>query len=67
MADEKRVIFAGYVCEVVDHCNCAGGGEWPHEPQCGLEPLHLVEERPADDPPDEIVCNGRDCGGFPHG
>jgi len=46
---ESRVIFAGYVCEVVDRCTCAGGGEWPHEAHCGLEPLHLVDELPADD------------------
>ncbi len=24
------------------------------------------EQRPDDDPPDEIVCDGRDCGGRPH-
>jgi hypothetical protein len=46
MADGKRVIFAGYVCEVVDRCTCAGGGEWPHEPHCGLEPLHLATDLP---------------------
>lgn len=25
------------------------------------------EQRPDDDPPPEIVCHGRDCGGYPHG
>ena len=30
------------------------------------EGLPLPEQRPDDDPADEITCNGRNCGGYPH-
>ena len=42
MSTPERVTFAGYLCEVVDYCTCAGGGEWPHEPHCGLKPLERI-------------------------
>jgi hypothetical protein len=32
------VYFRGIRCRPVDSCTCAGGGDWPHEPHCGLEP-----------------------------
>lgn len=28
--------------EVVDSCTCSGGGEFPHEPHCGIEPIDLT-------------------------
>jgi len=30
-------------------------------------PVNLAEQRPEDDPPDPVICDGRDCGGVPHG
>lgn len=62
----RTEIFAGHVCEVVDYCTCDGGGEFPHRPECGLEPLYLVDERPEDDPAPVPTCVGRNCGGQPH-
>jgi hypothetical protein len=48
-------------------CTCGipqyGPGQ-EHHPEC---PRWVRESRPADDPADEIVCNGRNCGGHPHG
>lgn len=43
----------------------------PHTEYCTLAPGEvwdgvLPEVRPADDPPDPITCNGRNCGGRPH-
>lgn len=35
-------ICAGYLCERVEDCTCAGGtpeSSYLHEPQCGLEPI----------------------------
>jgi hypothetical protein len=30
-------------------------------------PVNLAEQRPEDDPPDPVICDGRNCGGVPHG
>lgn len=43
----------------------------PHTEYCTLDPERvwadvLPEVRPADDPPDPITCDGRNCGGRPH-
>jgi hypothetical protein len=35
---EGVVYFRGIRSVRVVGCTCAGGGEWPHEPHCGLEP-----------------------------
>jgi len=32
-----------------------------------IPPRWALEQRPEDDPPDPIVCDGRNCGGVPHG
>jgi hypothetical protein len=32
---------------------------------CGLD--QPPEQRPEDDPPDPVICDGRNCGGVPHG
>lgn len=48
-------------CQLVDHASqlthleLYGPIEGPH-----------YEQRPADDPADEITCDGRNCGGYPH-
>jgi hypothetical protein len=31
--------FGDSVAAPIDQCNCAGGGEWPHEPGCGQEQI----------------------------
>lgn len=36
-ADERWTTYRGMICAEVDSCTCAGGGEWPHEPGCGLD------------------------------
>jgi len=40
--------------------NCAL--QWGKDCDCEDQ----AEQRPDDDPPDPIVCDGRDCGGVPH-
>jgi hypothetical protein len=41
--------------------------QWSDWCNCGDEPVRLAEQRPEDDPPDPVICDGRNCGGVPHG
>lgn len=36
---EKFAIMHGWLVVEVDGCTCDGGGEFPHRPECGYEPV----------------------------
>lgn len=50
-------------CQLVDHASQLPHAElYPNQ----LQEIHRELIRPDDDPADEITCDGRNCGGYPH-
>lgn len=46
-ASERFVIVGDMLCEDVGHHTCGAGGEFGHEPYCGLEPLIPLDQLDA--------------------
>jgi hypothetical protein len=40
----RFAVFSGHLVTTTASCTCAGGGEWPHEEYCGLEPVASLAE-----------------------
>lgn len=45
---DRWVAHGGWVTVESNRCTCGGGGEWPHEKHCGLDPVADVGPRPAE-------------------
>lgn len=43
-AATRLVVHAGHLCVVLDRHTRGAGGELPHEPGCGLDPIATVAE-----------------------
>lgn len=46
-ASERLFTDGGYLVEDVGHHTCGAGGEWPHEPGCGLVPVIPLDDLDA--------------------